>query len=265
MRLIFYFLILVNIVILLFNWDDFTNRNLVYSNIQEGETLKLASEQQVPARALAQQSEPQPQPNPAARGIDAILDIMSSIGNILSGIFRDDQYPLPEPEDTPSTPPPPIRPQTADYCINIGDYDSLAAAEALSANLASYQISNSVETKPLHANSFTVIALVRSDLGVAMELSELLLENGIRNSVKENKPLGYTLVTNRYSSEAQAIKILDRIKQLGLSARLTKEKGKATKNNYFIHLDKSAVPQLERLPNLTELKNQVVFTEIPDC
>lgn len=261
MRLIFYFLILVNIVILLFNWDSLTNQAFVYSDKQEGETLRLTNEQQVPARALDQQSEPQSLPNPIARSINAILDIMSSIGNILLGIFRDNQYPLPE--DTSPTPSP--RPQTANYCINIGDYDSLAAAEELSASLASYRISNSVETKPLQVDSFTVITLVRSDLGVAMELSELLLENGIRNSVKENKPIGYTLVTNRYGSEAEATRVLDKIKKLGLSARIAKQKGKATKNNYFIHLDKSAVPQLERLPNLTELRNQVTFTEIPDC
>ncbi len=265
MRLIFYFLILVNIVILLFNWDSFTNQNFVYSNKQEGETLKLANEQQIPARALAQQTEPQSQPNPVARFINGILDIMSSIGNILSGMFRDDQYPLPEAPPTPAPPPSP-KPQLADYCINIGDYASLAAAEELSASLASYQISNSVETKPIQTgpSSFTIIALVRSDLGVAMELSELLLENGIRNSVKENKPLGYILVTNKYHSEAQANRILDKLKELGFSTRLTTE-GKVTKNNYFIHLNRSAVPQLEKFPNLTELEGQVTFTEVPDC
>lgn len=268
MKLIFYFLVLMNIAILLFNWDDFTNRNFVYSTKQEGETLRLANEQQVPARSLAEQSEPPVLPNMAARFIDSVLDFMSSIGNILRDFFRDDRRPLPE-EASPDPPPfssrSPTRPQTADYCIDIGAYDQLAAARALSASLTEYGISSSIKTKSRPSGPFSVIALVRADLGVAMELSELLSENGIRNSVKENRPLGYLLVSTGYRSEAAATRALNQIKKLGLSAKL--DRGKATKNSYFIHIAKPTVPKLEALPNLAELKSKVglPFTKHPDC
>ena len=101
MRFILYFLALLNIIVLLFNWDNFTNKNFVFSDIQEGETLRLINEQQLPARALIQQAEIEPNRNPLANFIDSALDFLSSIGSVILDFFRSDNHPLPE------VPPPP--------------------------------------------------------------------------------------------------------------------------------------------------------------
>lgn len=264
MKLILYFLIIVNIIILLFSWDNYGQdpRNSVLPDKQEGETLSLIDRQQIPARSLGQQAPSPKNPNSVARFIDRLLDFLSSLVSATLDIFRDDIHPLP-PE--PPSPPPPPR---AAYCIDIGNYTSQSDATNFKDQLLVAGIKSSLQSKDIKTRSsqFVVIALVRAELDVAMELSQLLFENGIRNTVKKNDSIGYLLRSNVYRSKKTAQNVLNRIKELGMSAHL-EETTKTIQSSkiYFLQVDRATVPQIEELPSNIRHQEGIQFSQNSAC
>ena len=176
--------------------------------------------------------------------------------------FRNNDHPLP---DKPPPEPPPEPPPLSDYCLETKEYASYAAAANLSEHLIDRGILSLVENKSHPARKFIVITLVRADLGVARDLSDLLRAQGIRNTIKENKPF-YILHTGSYGSQAEAARVLDRIKRLELSAYLEERPASDERVlTYFARIDKTMVPLLEASSDFASLSEEMGFKRNPDC
>ena len=277
MRLFFYFLIVINLAVLLLNWDK----------ISAPKTTQIAAEKQeadlVPANedifsltTRRQQIPTIASPNTATRTIDKVWDFMADLWNLLKSIVlpADGSLPtstgLPEPE----TPVP-----VAAYCLDVGPfadaqtaltYKEILEIKRVTAELQRRETKNAVTAQS--QASYIVAARVRSDLDTAKELSDFLHEKGIHQQMKENNPLGYLLQTPVFHSEKAAQRALKKMQDLGLSAYMQQVKGTkkvAARTAFYLRVGKPQIrlwEQLNQTENLQGLfEEDVRFEKINSC
>ena len=262
MKPILYFLVIVNIIILLFTWGDFNKDVSPALDEQEGETLSLIERQQIPARFLGEQIPvTNNNLNSLARFIDTVINFFFSLGETIMDMFRDDVHPLPaEPVEGPTPP-------LAAYCIDIGDYVSQQDSTSFQNSLAAQGVKSALKDKDIQADSFRymITALVRADLDIAVEISELLLENGIRNRV-EKRGSFYQLRTDSYVNKQRVQEELERIMNLGISsAEIVEIKKPTNRKVYFLRIAKVRVPLFERISADLSTQKGIEFKQNPDC
>ena len=214
MKFIFYFLIIVNAAFLMFNWESFNGapKTGEGNEVRAGETLTLIGEQQIPASAR-QQELPTPQPNDLTRFINGLLAFLSTLWTSFWDIVLD------KPQELP--PAPVITPKPVNYCFVIGDYSSPQNALVDKRKLLAEDIETTIsseEKQQKSSGSYRVETHVRSNLDIAKKFSDVLSGEGIPNTIKENPPIGYLLVSRNYDSRDKAQAIDNKIKRMGLSS-----------------------------------------------
>ncbi len=213
MKFIFYFLIIVNAAFLMLNWESFNGapKTGEGNQVRAGESLTLIGEKQIPASAR-QQELPVSRPNDLTRFIDGALAFLSTLWTSFWDLVRDKPQELPTPA---------VIPESVTYCFVIGDYLSPQNALADKRKLLAEDIEttlSSEEKQQKSSGSYRVETHVRSNLDIAKKFSDVLSGEGIPNTIKENPPIGYLLVSRSYNSRDKAQAIDKKIRRIGLSS-----------------------------------------------
>ncbi len=268
MKLLIYFLIIVNAAFLFWNWDTISGvaTGKPVSQTLAGETLVLKGDKQIPA-VQNRQDRPPPAATQVTEIISIVIDFLADAWEFAKDIFADAPQELPE--APPPPPPAPVKPQSS-KCYQLTGYATSAAALNDRAILETYRISAKMvggET-PESQRNYRISAKVRTNLDTAKNLSDLLAGAGVPNSIKEDAPLGFLLVSQVYSSRSQAERAHAKVKKLGFSSSIRDVSGKpATYKSYDLLIDQSGVETWDasRRNLLTLLSDKVKVKEIPRC
>ncbi len=267
MKLLIYFLIIVNAAFLFWNWDTSSSvaTGKPVGQILAGETLVLKGEKQIPA-VQTRQDKPQPAATQVTDIISTVFDFLAGSWEFVKDLFADTPQELPE---APTPPPVPVKPQSS-KCYQLTGYATSAAALNDRAILDSYRIAAKMVggEAPKSQRNYRISAKVRTNLDTAKDLSDLLAGAGVPNSIKEDAPLGFLLVSRVYNSRSQAERAHTKVKKLGFSSSIRDVSGKPiTSTSYDLLIDPSGVETWDasRRNLLTLLSDKVKVKEIPRC
>ncbi len=235
MRLFFYFLIIINLAVLLLNWDKISTPKTTQITAEKQEAeLVPANEDLFSLTTRRQQIPTIASPNTATRTIDKVWDFVADLWNLLKNLILPADGSLPTSTGLPE---PKIPVPVATYCLDVGPFADAQTALTYKEILEIKRVTTELqrrETKTAQTKndaaaqvraSYIVAARVRSDINTAKKLSDFLHEKGIHQQMKENSPLGYLLQAPVFHSENAAQRTLKKMQDLGLSAYMQQIKG----------------------------------------
>lgn len=204
------------------NWESFSPspKTNPSNELRAGEKMTLVGEKQIPVPAR-EINLPPPQSNDVTRFIDKLLAVLKNIGVSIRDVIFD------RAQDLPLTPAQPqkVEPKI-EYCYLIGNYldsqNALADKELLSKQNIKTTIISKEKVVPNSSGVYRIEVRVRTSLDAAKEFADMLIVEGVPNTIKENPPLGYLLVSRVYKSRNKATAINEKIQSIGLSSYIKK-------------------------------------------
>lgn len=278
MRLLIYFLIIANAVFLFWNWDSLSDvaSSKGREQILAKETLVIKGNNT--NVITPPQGDYEPPVSRTTSVINSVLAVLNKVWQDLKDIFSDRSQQLPEspveeqlpppPKSSPTPPQPPSHKPPLINCYRLSGYANSQEALTDKAVLRSYGIDTGIFAgKVTGPFTYRIFVKVRTDLDVAKDLSDILFSEGVRNTIKEDPPLGFLLISSTYTDKKQADSVNAKLKRLGFSSYVNKVGGGKVSKIYYLLIPQSEATDWEEVGTIVrpELNSKINIIIQPTC